>query len=317
MVEHSVSVHADKDGNFRRQVSSFRNTISADGPHQPEKGRYILYCALICPWACRTLHTRALKQLEDIVDVAIVHYSLTPNGWPFKVTDAVETGDPLYGFENTKQLYLKADPNYSARYTVPILWDKKLGTIVNNESSEIIRILYTAFDDFLPETSPAKGKTYYPKDNAEGGKRRLTSSTSGSIVISTMGFTKVTLEPTQEVYDKEVDNLFAGLDRLEKLLSDGREYLVPEIGLSEADIRLYPTLVRFDNAYHTIFRCNVRMIRHDYPFIHTYLRRLYWKEKAFRDYTNFDHIKKGYSGVGANQGIVPRGPLPHILPLDD
>lgn len=315
MVEHSVSVHADKDGNFRRQVSSFRNTISKDGPHQPEKGRYILYCALICPWACRTLHTRALKQLEDIIDVAIVHYSLTPNGWPFTRTDEFETGDPLYGFENTKQLYLKADPEYTARYTVPILWDKKLGTIVNNESSEIIRILYTAFDDLLPTDSPAKGKTFYPTHNAEA-IRKIYELNEWIYRDINNGCYKTGFASTQEVYDKEVDNLFAALDRLEELLSDGREFLVPEVGLSDADIRLYPTLARFDVAYHNLFRCNIKMIRHDYPFIHGYLRRLYWGEKAFREYTNFDHIKKGYSGVGHAKGIEPRGPLPHMLPLD-
>lgn len=315
MVEHSVAVHAGKDGNFRRQASAFRNTISKDGPHPPEKGRYILYCALICPWASRTLHTRALKQLEDIIDVAIVHYSLTPNGWSFSVTDSVETGDPVYGFENTKQLYLKADPSYTARYTVPILWDKKLGTIVNNESSEIIRILYTAFDDLLPDDSPAKGKTYYPSDNVEA-IQKIDELNEWIYSDINNGVYKTGFATAQEVYDKEVDNLFLALDRLEKLLSDGREYLVPEVGLSDADIRLYPTLARFDTAYHNLFRCNVGMIRHDYPHIHRYLRRLYWNEKAFRDYTNFDHIKKGYSSVGGNKGIEPRGPLPHMLPLD-
>ncbi|KAJ9478418.1 putative Glutathione S-transferase omega-like 2 (putative) [Pseudozyma hubeiensis] len=315
MVEHSVSVHAGKDGNFRRQDSTFRNIISKDGPHQPEKGRYILYCGLICPWACRTLHTRALKQLEDIIDVAIVHYSLTPNGWSFSVTDQVETGDPLYGLENTKQLYLKADPDYTARYTIPILWDKKLETIVNNESSEIIRILYTAFDDLLPADSPAKGITYYPIDNPEA-IRKIDELNGWIYNDINNGVYKTGFATTQEVYDKEVDNLFAALDRLEKLLSDGREYLVPEVGLSDADIRLYPTLARFDTAYHNLFRCNIRMIRHDYPHIHRYLRQLYWNEKAFSDYTNFDHIKKGYSGVGASKGIEPRGPLPHMVPLN-
>ncbi|EST07497.1 Glutathione S-transferase, N-terminal [Kalmanozyma brasiliensis GHG001] len=315
MTEHSVAIHAGKDGNFRRQVSSFRNTISKVGPHQPEKGRYILYCALICPWASRTLHVRALKQLEDIIDVAVVHYTLTPNGWPFEITDKAETGDPLYGCENTKELYLKADPNYSARYTVPILWDKKLETIVNNESSEIIRILYTAFDDLLPEDSPAKGKTYYPIDQPEA-IRKIDELNEWIYPNINNGVYKTGFATTQEVYDKEVDNLFSSLDRLETLLSDGREYLVPEVGLSDADIRLYPTLVRFDVGYHTLFRCNIKMIRHDYPHIHRYLQRLYWGEKAFSDWTNFEHIKRGYSRVGGNAGIEPRGPLPHMLPLD-
>jgi putative glutathione S-transferase len=312
MVEHSVSVHAGQDGQFRRQVSAFRNTISPGGPHEPERGRYILYCALICPWACRTLHTRALKQLEDIIDVAIVHYELTPNGWSFARVDEVETGDPVHGFENTKQLYLKADPEYTARYTVPILWDKKLGTIVNNESSEIIRILYTAFDDLLPANSPARGKTYYPAE-ASGKIDELNEWIYRDL---NNGVYKTGFATTQEVYDREVDTVFEALERLEKVLEDGRRYLVPEIGLSDADIRLYPTLVRFDVAYHTLFRCNTGMIRHDYPQVHRYLRQLYWGESAFRDYTNFTHIKRGYAGVGANKGIEPRGPLPHILPLD-
>ena len=315
MVEHSVTVHAGEDGSFRRQVSSFRNTISKDGPHQPEKGRYIIYCALICPWACRTLHTRALKQLEDIVDVAIAHYSLTPEGWPFTVTDSIETGDPVHNSANTKELYLEADPNYTARYTVPILWDKKLGTIVNNESSEIIRILYTAFDDLLPADSPAKGRTYYPTDNPDA-VRKIDELNEWIYADINNGVYKTGFATTQEVYDKEVDKVFAALDRLDELLADGREYLVPEVGLSDADIRLYPTLARFDVAYHTLFRCNTRMIRHDYPHIHRYLRRLYWGEKAFRDYTNFDHIKKGYSALGVKNGIETRGPLPHMLPLD-
>ena len=213
------------------------------------------------------------------------------------------------------RLYLKADPNYTARYTVPILWDKKLGTIVNNESSEIIRILYTAFDDLLPADSPAKGRTYYPTDNPDA-VRKIDELNEWIYADINNGVYKTGFATTQEVYDKEVDKVFAALDRLDELLADGREYLVPEVGLSDADIRLYPTLARFDVAYHTLFRCNTRMIRHDYPHIHRYLRRLYWGEKAFRDYTNFDHIKKGYSALGVKNGIETRGPLPHMLPLD-
>ncbi|PWZ00757.1 hypothetical protein BCV70DRAFT_100570 [Testicularia cyperi] len=312
MVEHSVSVHADKDGNFRRQVSSFRNTISQHGPHQPEAGRYILYVALICPWACRTLHVRALKQLESIIDVAVVDYELTSNGWTFNTRTPEGTGDPVYNSSNTKELYLRADPDYTARYTVPILWDKKLDTIVNNESSEIIRILYTAFDDLLPQDSPARGKTYYP----ESHRAQIDEVNEWIYPGINNGVYKTGFATTQAVYDAECDNLFRSLERLEKLLSDGRTYLVPEIGLSEADIRLYPTLIRFDAAYHNLFRCNVGMIRHDFPYIHRYLRHLYWDYRAFSDYSNFHHIKAGYSGVGAAKGIVPRGPVPHILPKD-
>lgn len=310
MVEHSVKDHADKDGNFRRQISSFRNTVSLSGPHEPEAGRYILYVGFICPWACRALHVRALKKLEDIIDIAIVDYELTPDGWTFSKRTPEATGDPVYGSANTKELYLRADPDYAARFTIPILWDKKLGTIVNNESSEIIRILYTAFDDLLPADSPAKGKTYYP----ESHRAQIDELNSWIYDEVNNGVYKVGFASTQEVYDKEVDTLFAALDRIEKTLSDGRDYLVPEIGLSEADIRLYPTLIRFDAAYHTLFKCNLRMIRHDYPHIHRYLRALYWDYPAFKDYSNFRHIKSGYASVRGSNGIVPKGPLPHILP---
>ncbi|UZJ55981.1 hypothetical protein CBS101457_005301 [Exobasidium rhododendri] len=310
--DHSTTKHSDTDGSFRRQGSTFRSFITKNGEFPPEKGRYVLYIALICPWATRAAFVRALKGLEDIIEIAITDYELTPKGWSFSKRTKEATGDPVYGKEYIREVYHVDDPDYSLRYTVPMLFDKKQGRVVNNESSEIIRILYTAFDDLLSDDSPSKGVNYYPEAHA-----KEIDELNGWIYDKlNNGVYKTGFASTQEIYDAEVGNVFDGMDRLESILSDGREFLVPEAGLSEADIRLLPTLLRFDAAYVTLFKCNIRTIRDGYPHIHKYMRSLYWSKKTsvFRDWTNFDHIKKGYASVGNK--ITPAGPIPSILPLD-
>ncbi|BFZ62034.1 hypothetical protein YB2330_003113 [Saitoella coloradoensis] len=311
----SIYKQADTDGKFKRQDAQFRNTISKDGKHQPEKGRYLLYANLLCPWACRTLITRSLKGLEDIIDVSILHYTLTENGWTFESDTAEATGDPLFGAKYIKEIYHKANPDYKLRYTVPVLFDKKLNTIVNNESSEIIRIFNEAFDELLPTDSPKRGLTFYPEDLRQeiDGLNEWVYHNFNNGVYKTGFATK------QEVYEESVLAVFESLDKLEKILSDGRKYLVGG-RLTEADIRTYVTAVRFDTAYHTKFKCNIKMIRHDYPNVHRWLRHMYWDIPEFKKWTNFDHIKGGYyyavSDGDKAGGIVPLGPKPHILPKD-
>ena len=203
---------------------------------------------------------------------------LGPDGWVFNGEDGSEEKDPLYGFKHLKELYLKANPDYEGRYTVPVLWDKKKETIVNNESSEIIRMLYSEFDDLLPpdlreENRPGGG--YYPQH------LRAEIDTMNELVYHKInnGVYKTGFATTQEAYDANVYPLFEALDRIEKHLSEPghQPYLFGE-HITEADIRLFPTIIRFDIAYHPVFKCNIRMIRHDYPRIHRWLRLLYWDE---------------------------------------
>ena len=175
MASHEQNQHkqADADGRFRRQDAQFRSQISKDGPFPPEKGRYLLYCALICPWACRTLIVRSLKGLEDVIgieflgdethfiDVSITGYKLGKNGWDFTPEQEGCTADPVNNFPHTKAIYQSVDPNYNLRYTIPILYDKKTKKIVNNESSEIIRFFNSEFDEFVEEKY--RGVNYYPE----------------------------------------------------------------------------------------------------------------------------------------------------------
>lgn len=325
--------HADKDGHFRRKESSFRYFISKEPSSKfpAEKNRYALYVNYGCPWAHRTIIVRGLKGMDDsIIQLIITGFELTSEGWLFTGEGGSMGQDPLYGFHSLKQLYLKADPDYEGRYTVPTLWDKKNETIVNNESSEIIRMLYSEFDDYLPEQ--------FRETNRPGGgflpihlKPEIDAMNEWVYGTINNGVYQCGFATTQQAYENNLYPLFASLDRLEAHLAEPghQPYLFGE-HITEADIRLYTTLARFDVAYVNIFLCNLKMIRYDYPNLHTWLRTLYWDESertnggVFKKTTFFDVYKYGYlrakGRIPGNDGqsfIVPKGPSPDIFPLDD
>ncbi|KAG0212170.1 S-glutathionyl-(chloro)hydroquinone reductase [Mortierella sp. GBA30] len=273
---------ADADGEFRRQVSSFRDWVKDDPEARfpAEKNRYHLYVSYGCPWAHRTLVVRALKGLEDIISVDQVHWYLDERGWQFK--DGFE--DSLFGSKFLSEIYRKAEPSYNARFTVPVLWDKKTGTIVNNESSDIIRMFNTAFDRFVPEKA---GINYYP----DHLKAEIDSVNEWIYDTVNNGVYKCGFATAQEAYDNHVYPLFKSLDKIEDMLSKA-DYLVGNT-LTEADIRLWTTIVRFDPAYHGHFKCNIKGIEKDYPNILRWARRIYQLPKV-GETVNMDIIKKGY-----------------------
>lgn len=292
-------------GKFVRSHSQWRDFVTVDGKpakgrtrgFKAEPGRYHLYVSLACPWAHRTLIFRALKKLEDIISVSVVHHYMGENGWTFRTDDGA-TGDTLYGLDFLHQIYTMADPTYSGRVTVPVLWDKKEKTIVSNESSEIIRMLNSAFDewgdasvDFYPEALrgeiDAVNELVYPSINN--------------------GVYRAGFATTQGAYEEAFNELFAALDTLEGRLSRQR-YLVGNT-LTEADWRLFTTLVRFDPVYVGHFKTNLRRIA-DYPNLSNYLRELY-QVPGVAETVNMLHIKAHYYGshTGINPtGIVPVGP---------
>jgi len=224
------------------------------------------------------------------------------------------TPDPLHpDFKRLKDLYFHADANYIGRFTVPVLWDKKLETIVSNESSEIIRMFYTEFDQFLPEER--RGVDLYP----ESLRKEIEEVNAWTYDNVNNGVYKCGLAKTQSAYHTAVTDLFDHLDRIEAHLSaqSGPYYFGANI--TEADIRLYVTIIRFDPVYVSLFKTNKGMIRFQYPHIHNWVRNLYWNVSAFKETTSFEHIKGHYfeSLLLLNpSGIVPDGPVPHVLGLD-
>lgn len=292
-------------GRFVRKDSQFRNWITADGSAGPtgdggfkaEKGRYHLYVSLACPWAHRTLIIRALKGLEDFISLSVVNPQMLENGWTFEdgpgvIKDSVNNAHYLY------EVYKAADDNYSGRVTVPVLWDKQTGKIVNNESSEILRMLNSAFEDI-----GAKPGDYSPEalmDEIDAMNDRVYDNVNNGVYKS--GFAT-----KQEVYEEEVTNVFKVLDELEEHL-ENRKYLVGD-QLTEADIRLFTTLVRFDAVYYSHFKCNFKRIV-DYPNLWRFTREIYNLE-GVADTVNMQHIKDHYyiSHKTINPtGIVPKGP---------
>jgi glutathionyl-hydroquinone reductase len=221
-----------------------------------------------------------------------------------------------YLFIQFRDLYFKADPNYQGRFTVPVIWDKKKETIVNNESSEIIRMLYSSFDALIPEHLRETAKPLLPDQY----KAEIDEMNEWVYDTVNNGVYKIGFASTQEAYEANIYPLFKSLDRLEKRLADrGTKFLFGD-HITEADIRLYTTIARFDHAYFTIFKCNLKMIRYDYPNLHLWLRRLYWDKGpetnggAFGKTTYWDPIKQGYAGA-AKWNVIPVGPDPPVLPL--
>ncbi|KAL1597749.1 S-glutathionyl-(chloro)hydroquinone reductase [Paraconiothyrium brasiliense] len=313
----------DKSGEFKRQTSVFRNWIEnkPDAEFPPEKGRYHLYVSYACPWAHRTMIVRKLKGLEDFVGITSVHWHMGEKGWRFaekgeKVAGDLTTPDPIHkDFTHIRDIYFEQDPDYSGRFTVPTLYDKKANKIVSNESSEIIRMFYTAFDDHLEEKY--KSVDLFP------AKLQKEIEEMNDWVYNDInnGVYKSGFATTEEAYTKAVTTLFTSLDRVEESLStSSTPYLLSSPTITEADVRLYTTIVRFDPVYVQHFKCNIRDIRSGYPHLHKWLRNLYWDHPAFGETTQFEHIKKHYtkSHSQINQfAITPVGPLPDILGKDE
>jgi putative glutathione S-transferase len=296
---------ARSGGRFQRQDSAFRNWVTRDGAPGPsgkggfaaQAGRYHLYVSLACPWAHRTLIFRALKGLERFIDVSVVHWLMLDRGWTFTAGEGV-VPDPVGGAQYLHEIYTRADPHYTGRVTVPVLWDKATGTIVSNESSEIIRMFNSAFDSI-----GAKPGDYYP------AALRAQIDTLNERIYATVnnGVYKAGFATTQAAYEEAVTPLFATLDWLEERL-ETRRFLTGD-AITEADWRLFTTLIRFDAVYVGHFKCNIRRIV-DYPRLSAYLRALLAVE-GVAGTVDLGHIKRHYyeSHRSINPtGIVPVGP---------
>ncbi len=295
----------ESKGRFERSVSRFRNWVTADGSAGPsgragfkaEPGRYHLYVSLACPWANRTLIFRKLKGLEKLISVSVVHWYMAEEGWTFEQGEGV-IPDPINNAKLLHQVYTAADPKYTGRVTVPILWDKKENTIVSNESSEIIRMFNAAFDD-----CGASSGDYYPTElvnEIDELNTRIYNTVNNGVYRA--GFAT-----SQEAYEEAIAPLFATLDFLEQRLSKQR-YL-SGAQTNEADWRLFTTLVRFDPVYVGHFKCNLKRLV-DYPNLWAYVRDLY-QHPGIAETVNFFHIKHHYyeSHRMINPtGVVPLGP---------
>ncbi|WED42128.1 glutathione S-transferase family protein [Legionella cardiaca] len=286
-------------GAFKREPTQFRNTITNDvnALFPAEKGRYHLYVSLACPWAHRTLIFRKLKKLEHYIDISIVHPHMLANGWEFKVGMGA-TGDNLYGLNYLYEIYTKANSQYTGRVTVPVLWDKKKKTIVNNESAEIIRQFNQAFNELTGDK-----QDFYP----EALRAEIDEANDKIYNAVNNGVYKCGFATTQEAYEVAYGELFAMLDSLELHLSQ-HEYLVGDV-LTEADWRLFTTLIRFDAVYYSHFKANQQRIA-DYQSLQRYLKKLY-HHPGVSDTVNFLHIKEHYyfshTSINPTQ-IVPIGP---------
>lgn len=294
---------SDEKGRFVRQVSSFRNWITPDGSPGPtgdggfaaETGRYRLYVALICPWASRALIARKLKGLDALIPVTVVNPALTSQGWRFGDYPGADE-DPLFGACYMHEIYTRADPRFTGRATVPVLWDMKQNVMVNNESADILRMFDTALEDLAPSDI-----RLYPEDLAaeiDALNPRIYDQLNNGVYKS--GFAS-----SQEAYDEAVEGVFAVLEELEDRLTGN--FLFGD-RLTETDIRAFVTLIRFDAAYHGVFKTNRKQIK-DYPRLSAYMERIL-NIPGVAETVNMDHITRGYYSIEAlnPSGIRPVGP---------
>ncbi|UVK97053.1 glutathione S-transferase family protein [Pseudomonas sp. B21-048] len=306
--------YESKDGTFQREQAQRRNWLTADGKPGPtgvggfaaEAGRYHLYVSLACPWAHRTLILRKLKGLESLIDVSVVSWLMLENGWTFDKNRG-STGDKLDHFNFMHQRYTADTADYTGRVTVPVLWDKQTNRIVNNESAEIIRMFNSAFDELT-----GNDLDFYPaplRAEIDALNERIYPAVNNGVYRA--GFAT-----SQQAYEEAFDELFGELDRLEQLLGANR-YLTGEY-LTEADIRLFTTMIRFDAVYFGHFKCNLRRIA-DYPNLSNWLREIYqWLGIA--ETVSFEHIKNHYYGSHKTinpTGIVPKGPAQDFTAAHD
>ena len=278
-----------KEGDFQRKESSFRDWIKPGGAFPPEAGRYRLYVSLACPWAHRTLIMRALKGLEEMIPVSVVHWFMGEDGWSFEDGEGVEP-DPIFGAQYLRDVYAGAKPDYTGRVTVPVLLDTQTKQIVSNESSEIIRMLNSAFDGL-----GAKDGDYYPeglRDEIDAVNERVYDTLNNGVYKS--GFAT-----TQAAYEKAVYPLFDTLDWMEERLL--RQHWLAGDRFTEADIRAFPTLIRFDPVYHGHFKCNRARIV-DYPNLWAYTREIY-QMPGVAGTVNLTHIRSHY--YASHEGINP------------
>lgn len=305
-VGNSWTSSVTKSGEYKRKVSAFRNWVKADGSTDftPESGCYTLYVSLACPWAHRTLITRKLKGLEDAIDVVVVHWYLAEGGWRFATAEDEEgdgMADPHNGAARMRELYTMASSEYEGNITVPVLWDKKTKAIVNNESSEIIRMLNSEFQEFASE----KGKALdlYP----EAQREAIDAVNEWVYPHINNGVYRCGFAKSQEAYATAFAGLFEHLDRAEAVLAKSR-YIAGD-ALTEADVRLFTTLVRFDPVYFGHFKCNKKRIV-DYPNLSNYVRDIY-QTCGIAETVDMKHIKYHYyySHVHINPTqVVPLGP---------
>ena len=285
-------------GKFIRTEAQFRNFIDYHSEFTPDSGRYHLYVSLACPWAHRTLIYRSLKDLNDHISCSVVNPYMLENGWTFEESFPGTTSDHLFSKQYLYQIYLKADSNYSGRVTVPVLWDKKNQTIVSNESSEIIRMFNYSFNELT-----SNNLDFYPEKFQE----KIDEINDFTYHNINNGVYKVGFATKQSVYEEELDRLFNALDQVEEMLEQNTYLLGSE--MLECDLRLFPTLLRFDPVYVGHFKCNKKRII-DYPNINRYLQSIKSNSKI-KPTINIDHIKTHYYGshptINPN-GIIPTGP---------